>query len=276
MKERNFSVCLVFLPLILSGCTALSLERHTANQAMTLSDLRYRLVLNNFAKLARSPGSLPSLATISDGLATVADSGGFDAKTGIDGFKGFTGEALNATGSRSPEGQWTIDPVHTPSQIRAIKAAYEWVLFGRFSDPSIVPTLKDFQVYDDLVAIPCGWVRVSREGDAPKSCECVGHYYDTCAWVSRNEMQKLSEFTLLLADIATLEPASVLPLATVVLTGHNKSQLRKENFQERLVGGTQSNGTPMIANGTFQLSVTTESDGGAECMERTKPRKVMS
>ena len=153
------------LTVILSGCTAVSLERHAANQAVAITELRYRLVLDNFARLARNSGCLPSLGTVSDGITTVSDSGTFDAKTGLDGFKGFTGETLSLTASRAPDETWTIDPVHMTTQIRAAKAAYQWVLFGGFPDPdqSLTTTLKDFQVYEALVAIPRGWVHVGRE-----------------------------------------------------------------------------------------------------------------
>jgi hypothetical protein len=192
-----------------------SLERHTTNQAMTTTEIRYQLVLDNLACLAHDPGSLPSFATVTDGIAAVSDTAGFDAKTALDGFKGFTGEGLTGNASRSPDVQWTMDPVHTSQQRRAVKAALEIALFGCLSDPNDSYLLKDFQVYEDLVRLPRGWLCVGRECDVPHQCGYSANCCGTAVWIAPGGLRGLSELTLILTDIATSDSTTLYPTATI-------------------------------------------------------------
>src|SRR4051794_33610277 len=111
----------ILLIMMTTGCTAVSLERHTVNQALTSADLRYQLVLDNLAKMATNPGTLPAFGTVTDGLANVTDAYSFDAKTALDGLKGFTGETLTESANRQPDLSWTMDPAHTSAQLQALQ-----------------------------------------------------------------------------------------------------------------------------------------------------------
>jgi hypothetical protein len=210
------------LSCLLAGCTALSLERHTANQAMTCADMRYQLVLRTLARTAANPGNLPSMGTMTDGQTTISDSLSFDAKTALDAVKGFTGETLNGSASRNPSLQWTIDPVHTPEQLRAAQAACRWVVTQTppLADSYARQLLRDFGVEQDLWCLMCefpGWLCVGCKKDAPRGCTFVGWHGDTYVWVDPAAVKALSEFTLILANIATVDPETLLGKATVVI-----------------------------------------------------------
>jgi hypothetical protein len=233
---KPFPCALVLVTLLpgLVGCTAVSLERHTANQAMTGTDMRYQLALDTLVKMAANPGNLPSLGTATDGQAFVVDNATFDAKTGLAAIKGFTGETLSGSATRSPQNIWTIDPVHTPDQILAIQAACRWVLTGIEpngpNDLIVSQLLKDFQVYDDLKCLNepqnRGWFSIGCKQNAPKHGCYVANYCDMYLWITPGGLKGLSEFTLILTDIATIDPISLFGTAGVgVFRVDDKGQL---------------------------------------------------
>src|SRR5476651_1573508 len=105
------SIVLAVLHLLLTGCTSLALQRHTAHQVASVADLRFQEVMDNFAVVAANPATLPSYAPVVEGSAMVNDSWNFDAKSAWTkaGFKGFSAETLALTGTRSPQPYWTVD-----------------------------------------------------------------------------------------------------------------------------------------------------------------------
>jgi hypothetical protein len=233
MKSLLAMASLTLMLLAEAGCTALSLERHTANQAITAADMRYQLVMDTLARVSANAGNLPGLGIVTDGQITVTDSASFDARTALDGLKGFTSEMLNAMGTRSPNLQWTIDTTSTEDQVVVAWAACLWVITGvPPRNPDAITKLKYFQVYDDLVCLTTqypGWICTGCESDVPKKCCHVAHHCGHYCWVARGGLRGLSEFTLILADIATISPPSLFGQATVKLTqplqpGVNHSQ----------------------------------------------------
>lgn len=222
MKSTNAEIYVALIALSFSGCTALSLERHTANQAMTAAEMRYQLVLVTLAKVSANPGNLPSLGTVTDGQATVTDSASVDLKTAIDGLKGFTQESITGTASRSPNLQWTIDTANTPEQIKAVRIACNWVLTGvEPHDENDKRLLRLFQVYDDLACLNSNhavWFCTGCKRDVPRNCCCIAQYCGSYFWVNAEGLAGLTEFTLILADIATVQPASLRGNALVTVT----------------------------------------------------------
>jgi hypothetical protein len=81
----------------------------------------------------------------------VADAISMDARTALASPKS-AATSINSNISRAPNLQWTMDPVHTPDQVRALQLAYHCVLTGiMFSKESTEgQLLRDFNAYDDL------------------------------------------------------------------------------------------------------------------------------
>jgi hypothetical protein len=65
----------------------------------------------------------------------------------------------------------------------------------------------------------------------------VGHYCDYYAWVTPRGVRGLSDFTLILTDIATVDPSSLCPLAAVPI-GEVKTTVKELNGQKRCVSTT--------------------------------------
>jgi hypothetical protein len=72
-----------------------------------------------------------------------------------------------------------------------------------------------------LAAIPPGWLHVTTRFHVPKNAFYRGTYGNTAVWVGPEGLARLSEFTLVMLDIATIDPTSLPiqpPKATVEIT----------------------------------------------------------
>jgi hypothetical protein len=208
-----------------SGCTTMSLERHTANQISSIVDYRYQQTLDCLATVAANPASLPSYALLSAGITKISDSGSLASSTlwqhtvptsGI-GIRGFASQSLTASLSRVPTESWTLIAISDHSQLEAMRCACRWVLNGpneacdscpgllAAPDPiSNVPGPR-FGVEDRLRRLPGCWLHVGRCKDVPLTAIYKSRCGDTWVWVMPDGLEGLADFTLVLQDIATLD-----------------------------------------------------------------------
>jgi hypothetical protein len=223
MKSVTTILTAIALSTCILGCTAISLERRTVNQTMSSTDLRYQMVMENLATSAANGGALPSFGIISDGMTTVSDSAKFDASTAWSAKATQFKEALSAGVSRQPALQWTVDPTKDPNYIRAVHAACLAAIYG-LPDPESddQKLLVMFDVWDKLSAIEPGWLHVSCGNDARHRACYASHYCNACVWVGPEGLRGLSEFTLVLLDIATVDVASMQPVANFSISKTEK------------------------------------------------------
>jgi len=230
MKRVLISV----MVLTCTGCTTTSLERHTVNQALSVTDLRYQEVLNDLAAVANNPGNLPSFAAISDGTSILTDSAQVDSMTAWDlqSLKGFSKETLNAFVKRSPEQNWTLTPVVSEPLLQGLHCACLWAVYGPPPPDSNSMNLLRGQRYsevtgyhlnvaDRLSKLEPGWLSVGKCRDVPLDACYKAHCHDTWVWVTRCGLKGLSDFTLVVLDIATTDPTSLalpVPMANVKTT----------------------------------------------------------
>jgi hypothetical protein len=217
-------VVLVLAPAIAStGCTALSLERHTLNQIHSVADYRYREVMHCLAVVAHDPGALPPYGLLSAGTTRIADMETASSATQWSrAVQGFASETLALTLNRSPTESWTIIPVADYQQLEALRCACRWVTIGPERACSSCPGLLSspeqdhspgihFGVADRLARLPVGWLHVGCHKDVPAGCCYKAHCGDTWVWVMPDGMVGLSDFTLVLQDIATLDTGTYVP-----------------------------------------------------------------
>jgi hypothetical protein len=250
------------------GCTNISLERRTVNQAISVTAFRYQEVLDNLALVSANRGALPSFSIIGAGGVSVADMAKVDSTTVWDGaLRGFNSEALTLGASRSPDQSWTLDPVASQPQLEALRCACLWVLCGP-PDPASdcmallgppVPGViagYHFDVADQLGRIPPGWLRTGCRRDVPTDACYVGHHGERYVWVMPDGLVGLSEFTLVLMDIATVDPTS-LQLQPAMATVESQLQDKPSRAITDLRPAKQdaaSDGTPgriIVAAPTF-------------------------
>jgi hypothetical protein len=146
---------------IVTGCTSTTLQHYTLNQAMAVTDMRYRQILQDLAVIANNAGSLPSFALTANGTANMTHTVSIDTATmWAQVVNGFSQETLTGFGQLNPELQWTLDPVVSEPQLQAIKYACIWAIWG--------PSPPDHPAFDllrsltkqDVIGCPsCGEAR---------------------------------------------------------------------------------------------------------------------
>ena len=146
---RAASVGIWALVVVGAGCTDAQLRHSTVRQVRTLTDLQYRMVLENLAEVAANPGSMPWHASISGGAAQVADTGQGLFTAGINLFNGsggtFSSYSPGAQFARTIVEQWTLAPVTEGDTLRLLRIAYRRAL-GSPEMPS--PDLLDDLAHD--------------------------------------------------------------------------------------------------------------------------------
>ena len=226
--------------LLCSGCTATSLQHYALNQALSVSDMRYRQVLNDLAIVAHNSGSLPAFAVTAGGVANVTNTVSIDTATLWDqAVRGFSKETLTAFAQHNPELQWTLDPLVSSPQLEALHFACLWVLIGPPPPGSRAMELLREPIYEDVIAcnktnpiyhfdvanqlakLPRGWLHVDSNHSVPKGMTWKATCGNTTVWVAPQDFAWLSEFTLAILDIATVDPTSLVipyPKASVTIT----------------------------------------------------------
>jgi hypothetical protein len=213
---------LLALPLALTpvGCTTLALRHETVNQSETVSDYRYRAALHCLAMVAAQPDTLPSYALLSNGVAAVTQTGIASPMLGWAGApEVFSSVSLGFTATHSPMLNWTVSPVTDYTQLAALRAACQWVLFGpeNLAPDSLAilvdpehPGLKEwppkphFGVAHRLSSLPHDWLHRGRRCDVPVGACFKAHCGDMWVWIMPDGLEGLAAFTLVLQDIATL------------------------------------------------------------------------
>ncbi len=223
--------------LACTGCTTVTLEEYTLRQTQTSGEARDRLVLNCLATVAADPDALPPYALCSNGVSTATDSITVGQASTWAPHKRVL-ENLGLTASRSPKGQWTVDPSGEYQQLEAIHAACLWALFGPQRACEAYPTgiLGDpthyldgkphFGVEARLARTWPGWIHYGRLKDVPLHARYKAHKGHTWVWVMPEDSESFAQFTLVLQDIATLEPTIIAsPPLLVQLTEYQITQL---------------------------------------------------
>lgn len=202
-----------------TGCTTLSLERHTLSQASSSQPIRYQEVLDNLAMIAHEPSALPVYASIASGTANLTDTGQLMSTTmwqhvrGVGSQNGFASEALAPQVMRSISETWPLDPVAVPEKLEAMRAACQWVVFGPnmlsdqdrslLADPDEDPSPgRHFGVGDRLAQLRPGWVHRGRFTQIPLCAAYKAHFGNTWVWVMPEDTEELSSFALAFQDIA--------------------------------------------------------------------------
>ncbi len=128
-------VATVFLMGMLSvgtGCTNVALRHSTVNQANSMTDLQYQMVLENLATLAANPGTMPWHANITGGTTQITDSTQGTVGFGLNFYNqprhGFWNFSPAVNGSRTVVQQWGHSPVTDGDELRLLRIAYRRAL----------------------------------------------------------------------------------------------------------------------------------------------------
>lgn len=108
-----------------AGCTSGRLRQRTINQGGTLPELQYQQVLDNLARFATNPGSLPWHVNLREGTTQVTDSISGGAALDLGPPVTWFPQLL---GSRTAVAQWGMSPVIDATELRLLRIAYRRAL----------------------------------------------------------------------------------------------------------------------------------------------------
>src|SRR4051795_12865511 len=108
------------IPLLLlsSGCTNHQLQRSTNLTQQSMSDLRYKHILDNLAMMVRNPATVPNPVAINGGVVQISDNATGAGNINWNPFGVIiTQYLLGITGSRTISEQWSLTPLHNPEKL---------------------------------------------------------------------------------------------------------------------------------------------------------------
>jgi hypothetical protein len=231
-------VCVgVWVAATLVGCqTHTALRDHTLKTSGTLAELNCQQVVDNLARFAAQPASLPSVAVLHSGNVTLADqhaaaAAGTYAPTitladQLGGFPIFS-LFLSPNVSRNLTEQWDLKPVTDTGRIRRIRAAFQIVLgAGATADDhceDCAQTVRELTADGSTLdcQLPTGWFQIGCRRDVPDHACYVGNCGETHVWVGPEGMDGLSRFTLTIMQLSTSDPK---PATRTVVRRYNADE----------------------------------------------------
>jgi len=226
---KRFCVILTVIPLLLlaCGCTYNQLRRSTNQTQESMSDLRYRHILDNLAMMVRNPATVPNPVAINGGVVQVSDNvtglgnitinppfPTFHTAPTVGGTLGplvppyrLIQNLAGLTGSRTISEQWSLTPLQNPEKLRLMRYAYQLLLDSDLvHDDDGEQKLRAFLGDEEFAAaIPKGWFCVGKKHDVPRDALYWGSYDDVYVWVMDDQLDGLSRFYLTILRIALLE-----------------------------------------------------------------------
>ena len=162
---RRIAGALVAL-LLIGGCGSVALKDSTLAVGGTLTDLHYRMVLDNLAMFRTHGDSLPWHLKITSGLVQINDTVGaaYSVATPL-------ARTLAIVPSQGWTEAWTVVPEVDQQKLRNLMLIYQRAAHG-----------ADFP-------------RFFADGDQPGGMP-YGHYGDKYVWVKQGQLAGLTELTL--------------------------------------------------------------------------------
>jgi len=188
-----------------TGCTHCQLSRSTVRQAGTITDLHYKQVLSNLATSQCNPDLLPHFAVVGTGGTSVSDQATANVELEWDA-RTITRELLGLGASREVQEQWTLAPVVNPDKLRAIRCLFQLVVLGQATDREADKLLKSFLGEGYMEWVQRDWYGVGGCKDVPKGACYVAHFGHKYVWVMPDGIEGLSRLTLVVLNVATLDP----------------------------------------------------------------------
>jgi hypothetical protein len=215
MTMKVWIIALAVAASTCTGCTMMSLERHTVGQIDSAIDLRYHEILDNLAMIADDPSTIPNYCSIFCGTPSVQDTGQVVSTTTLP--SSVRSQVLNPSFSRQVSQNWTLDPIMVPEKLEAIRACCQWAIGGRehvyegsislLIRPEDAPpgSERHFGVLEQLEALPAGWLGTGSRTSVPNCARYKAHCRDTWVWVTPEGMKGLTDFTLIIQNIARVQ-----------------------------------------------------------------------
>lgn len=191
---RILLLTLIAVATTSTGCRHHALRSNTLSMASTLTDLQYRMVLNNLAMLLEDADLLPWHVKIDDGDVQIEDKGRLQVE--VSPLTSDLEPLAGGLAERRQTQRWGLVPVTNPKELRDPHALYRRTM-GREIEGNATDEIKD---------VPENWFRTGPRGDVPPNARHVGRWRNRYAWVRPGRTRNLTEFTLSVLSVVRLKP----------------------------------------------------------------------
>ena len=247
MAQLNRIVFLSLLGILVSsqiGCQSIQLENHTLRQAKTLTDLQYKMVLDNLAMIDQNPAALPYFSAAGTGLTNIQQSANANFSPSVDLllnpakiYRYYSDKfGYGGTATQTNLEQWTTASILNPDELDLMRCAYRKTL--GCSSPDCDQKLQAYFLPrhpDELAAMSPGWLSIGGKRELPpKKAAYVGCYRGHIVWVMPDKVEPLTRLTLAILDIATALPANATTTRidpNAAVTASNATKLK--DLQDR-------------------------------------------
>ncbi|MGO8688231.1 MAG: hypothetical protein ACLQLG_01235 [Thermoguttaceae bacterium] len=235
MGHRYPILCCVLFAA--SGCAHVQLRNSSASDAQSAGDMITQQVVDNLARFACDPNSMPYFSYPNQGSTIITDQGTAGvtpgwSRTALGSFL-FNTLGLSVSAQRSAQESFTVTPVTDPRKLELMRCAYQQAVqscgYGAVSkicpdcqarfasfytgDPNgDIRASADGKVTSECLKSDCCWFHVGCEKCAPKRCNCVavGQYCGVYVWVGPEGRDQLTKLTLAILDYAMHDPPTKL------------------------------------------------------------------
>lgn len=262
-------VWIVFwLLFVMTGCrTHQSLRKHTSLATATLADLNCQQVLDNVARFAANPDSLPSLAVVSTGSVVVNDQGNIGGAstyaptlTALQQLGGYPILSLFLTPSvtHNLAETWTMSPVTDSEKLRRIRCAFQRLVQGGLEGMPCTDCQQRLDLFFDPqkdpidVMLPTGWFQVGCRRDVPTAACYVSQYEGVWVWVTADGVDGLARFTMAVMDLSTTDLP--VPMKTVVRHYNGEGELESSEVTTQEIDRDSQESPRKIRNSDRQQS----------------------
>jgi hypothetical protein len=146
---------IIVLVLLACGCTHRQLTRSMVNQASTVMQIEYQMVLDNIAMFTANPNGLPWHVKIKDGTVQINDEGGIP-ELGVQ-WGSTLGITRGVRAVRSITEQWGADAVTDPRRVKRLQDVYRKVVgLQPIPDPTFFKQFPAFAMAAQLAHLPEG------------------------------------------------------------------------------------------------------------------------
>jgi hypothetical protein len=224
----------LFLSLALVGCQELQVRNKVTNLVRNTPDIYQQQILDNLARQAAVPSSMPYFVIPTQGTAQIAKTGQVSYQQGIDFITSgqYVGRYLwdkvqpTVQVTKQVQETWQTGPVNDPDKLMLIRVALHKAL--GIIDPNL-PILEAFYTsrgnnwahYEAMVRP--GWLCIGTRKDVPRDACFVGYYTGCCGdvyvWTTAGHEGDLADLTFAILDIATLDEHAFAKQYTPPSTG---------------------------------------------------------
>ncbi len=205
---RQLRQLVASLALVAPGCAADQMRFTATRIAARVPEVYQTQVMENLARTAANPGSMPYLSRVFNGTASATYNASLVASlTGQPHAFTIVNSGLSSF-SRGVQANIGIDPIDNPDKLAAMQIAYREVVAPLTVTPEIHDSCLGYLLTDMNPCVgsmpPPGWLQIGRKLDVPRGAAAVAHCGATYVWVMPQDLDALTRFTYFILNVATV------------------------------------------------------------------------